>query len=168
MSHTRIRAAYDTWPMYAERLREVVAILTAEQLAICPSPGSWPIWATVGHTACQRVFWLCDFAGEPGADTTRFTNAANDCPGDDDLEHVLGSEELVEALDTSFRIVERCLDRWTVDALADVLRHPEWGETWTHTRGWVIQRVFSHDVYHCAELNDALSAAGLPQIDLWS
>jgi hypothetical protein len=31
----------------------------------------------------------------------------------------------------------------------------------------VIQRVFSHDVYHCAELNETLSAAGLPQIDLW-
>jgi hypothetical protein len=31
----------------------------------------------------------------------------------------------------------------------------------------VIQRVFSHDVYHCAELNDALGRHGLPQVDLW-
>ena len=36
-----------------------------------------------------------------------------------------------------------------------------------HTRGWVIQRVFSHDVYHTAELNEALGIAGLAQIDLW-
>ena len=37
-----------------------------------------------------------------------------------------------------------------------------------HTRGWVLQRVFAHDVYHCAELNEALGIAGLPQIDLWA
>jgi hypothetical protein len=32
----------------------------------------------------------------------------------------------------------------------------------------VLQRVFSHDVYHCGEINEALSAADVPQIDLWS
>ena len=83
-----IRAAFSTWPLYNERLRDVVAEMTEEQLAIQPPPERWPIWATVGHTACQRVFWLCDFLGEPGAATTPFTNASNDCPGDDDLEHV--------------------------------------------------------------------------------
>ena len=31
----------------------------------------------------------------------------------------------------------------------------------------MIQRVFSHDVWHCAELNETLSRAGLPLIDLW-
>jgi hypothetical protein len=31
----------------------------------------------------------------------------------------------------------------------------------------VIQRVNTHDVYHCAELNESLGAAGLPQINLW-
>jgi len=64
------------WPQYNRRLRDVVGAMTDEQLAIRPSPKRWPIWATVGHTACQRVFWLCDFAGEPGAETTPFTNAA--------------------------------------------------------------------------------------------
>ena len=72
-----------------------------------------------------------------------------------------------EALDSSFRIVEACLDRWTLDSLAEVIRREDYGEDWVHTRGWVIQRVFSHDVYHCAELNEALGIAGLAQIDLW-
>jgi hypothetical protein len=113
------------------------------------------------------VFWLCDFAGAPGAETTPFTDAAHDCPGDDDLEHVLGTGALVEALDSTFRIVESCLDGWTLDMLDEEIRRPEWDETWIHTRGSVIQRVFSHDVYHCAELNETLRIAGLPQIDLW-
>jgi len=113
------------------------------------------------------VFWLCDFAGEPGADTTRFTNAGYNCPGDDDLENVLNSGQLVEALDSTFRIVEGCLDRWTLDMLGEELRRPEWDGTWVHLRGSVIQRVFSHDVYHSAELSGTLGVAGLPQIDLW-
>jgi hypothetical protein len=167
MSNATIRPAYSKWPEYNRRLREVVAGLTDEQLAMQPSPERWPLWATIGHAACQRVFWLCDFAGEPGVETTPFTNAAFNCPGDDDLENVLGPGALVEALDSTFRIVERCLDRWTVDMLEEEIRHPEWGEGWIHTRGAVIQRVFSHDVYHSAELNETLGNAGLPQIDLF-
>ena len=167
MTNPIIRPAYSKWPWYNRQLRDVVAGLTDEQLALRPAPDRWPIWATIGHAACQRVFWLCDFAGEPGAATTRFTNAGYDCPGDDDLEHVLSATELAEALDSTFRIVEACLDTWTLDMLAETIRRPEWDESWVHTRGSVIQRVFSHDVYHVAELNDVLGPAGLPQVDLW-
>ena len=167
MSDASIRPAYSRWPDYNRALWDVVAGLTDEQLAMIPSPDRWPMWATLGHLACQRVFWLCDFAGELGADTTRFTNAAFDCPGDDDLEHVLSAKQLVESLDSTFRIVEGCLDRWTLDMLDDEIRHDDWGEEWVHTRGSVIQRVFTHDVWHSAELNETLGVAGLPQIDLW-
>jgi DinB superfamily len=162
-----IRPAYISWPQYNQRLRDVVAGLTDEQLALRPTPDRWPIWATIGHTACQRVFWLCDFAGEPGADATRFTDAGHDCPGDDDLENVLDAGQLVEALDSTFRIVEACLDRWTLEMLEDEIRRPDYGPDWVHLRGSVLQRVFSHDVWHCAELNETLSRAGLPLIDLW-
>ena len=95
MTDLTIRPAYRTWPKYNHRVRDVLAAMTDEQLALRPSPDRWPIWATAGHTACQRVFWLCDFAGEPGAETTPFTNAAFDCPGDDDLDHPLDAKALV-------------------------------------------------------------------------
>jgi hypothetical protein len=167
MSKATIRPAYSSWPGYNQRLRDAVAVLTDEQLALQPSPERWPIWATVGHLACQRVFWLCDFVGEPGADSTRFTNASYNCPGDDDLENVLSAEQLVEALDSTFRIVEGCLDRWTLDMLDEEIRRPDFGADWVHLRGAVLQRVFAHDLWHSAELNEALANAGLPQIDLW-
>ena len=167
MSEPTIRPAYSKWPDYNRRLRDVVAGLTEQQLARCPSPPRWPLWATVGHLACQRVFWLCDFAGEPGADSTPFTNAGYDCPGDDDLERVLSAAQLAAALDSTFWIVEAALDRWTLEMLGEEIRRPEWDGTWVHTRGSVIQRVFSHDVYHVAELNETLGAAGVPLVDLW-
>jgi hypothetical protein len=167
MQSLTIRPAYSKWPDYNRALRDVVASMTEEQLAIQPSPERWPLWATVGHLACQRVFWLCDFAGEPGAETTPFTGAGHDCPGDDDLEHVLNADALVEALDSTFRIVERCLDRWTLDMLDEEIRRPDYGPDWMHTRGSVIQRVFAHDVYHSAELNETFGRTRVRLIDFW-
>jgi hypothetical protein len=38
MTDATIRPAYSTWPKYNQRLREVVAALTDEQLAMRPSP----------------------------------------------------------------------------------------------------------------------------------
>lgn len=56
MDATPIRPAYSSWPAYNQRLRDAVAGLTAGQLAIAPSPDRWPLWATLGQVACQRVF----------------------------------------------------------------------------------------------------------------
>ena len=167
MASMAIRAAFPTWPEFNEKLRAAVAGLTEEQLALRPSPDRWPLWATIGHLACQRVFGLCVWAGAPGAETTRFTNSAYDCPGDDDLEHVLSGAQLVEAIDATFAIVEACLDGWTLDMLAEEVSHPDWGPEWTHPRAWALERSFAHDVWHIAEVSDALGRAGLPPIDLW-
>jgi DinB superfamily len=162
-----ILPAYSTWPLYNRRLRDIVAAMTDQQLAIQPSPDRWPLWATIGHTACQRVSWLCGFAGQPGGETTPFPDALHYCPGDEDLEHVLSATALAEALDSTFRIVDECLETWTLDMLDDVIRRRLDTEEWVYTRGAVIQRVFAHDIYHCAELNESLGIAGLPMIKLW-
>jgi uncharacterized damage-inducible protein DinB len=162
-----IRPAYSTWPDLNRALRDVVAGLTPAQLALQPSPQRWPLWATVGHLACQRVFWLCDAVGEPGAAATPFPNAGYDCPGDDDLENVLGPEQLAEALDSTFRIVEQRLDGWTLEMLGELVVHPEWEPGWAYTRGAILQRVYAHDVYHTAEANEILSRAGLPLVGIW-
>ena len=168
MSDQSVRAAYPSWPLYNRRLRDAVAALTAEQLAFQPSPDRWPVWASVGHLACQRVFWLCDFAGAPGAATSPFPDAGSNCPGDDDLEHVLSAADLADALDATFGIVEWCLDHWTVEDLAADIAHPEWGDDRVHTRGFCLERVFAHDMTHLAELNELFGLAGLPLVDPWS
>ena len=58
-----IRRFYDRWPQYNHRLTEIIGAMTDEQLAIRPAPDLWPIWATVGHTAGVRVYWLCVVLG---------------------------------------------------------------------------------------------------------
>ena len=166
MDTATIRSAYDMWPQYNRRLREVIAPMSSEHLAIRPAPDGWPIWATVGHTASARVYWLCHVVGEPGAETTPFVDPSV-LGWEDDLERPRGGDELAEALDSTFAIVERCLDRWTDDMLADPIRRDLAGSAQVHTRGSIVQRLFSHDAYHCGELSQTLGIHRLPQIDLW-
>lgn len=170
MRSSALGEAFVGWAAANRGLRVAVAGLTPEQLALRPNgdPERWPLWATVGHLACSRVFWLCDVAGEPGAAATPFPDASWDCPGDDDLEHVLDAPRLLEALDATFAIVERILASWTPAMLAEEVRHPAWPATDpSHTRGWVLSRVFAHDVWHAAEVSEALTAAGIGPIDPW-
>jgi hypothetical protein len=163
-----IEAGYPGWVALQRALREAVAGLTPEQLALRPNddPERWPVWAIVGHLACARVFWLCDFAGEPGARTTPFTNAAWECP-EEDVAHPLDAPALVAALDATWAIVERSLATWSPAMLEEVISRPEWPDRRTHPRGWVLSRVATHDAWHASEVNETLTALGLPAIDPW-
>ncbi|MEO8511221.1 MAG: DinB family protein [Chloroflexota bacterium] len=166
MRSTAIRYAFNMWPQYNRRLRQVIGAMSPEQLAIRPSPDLWPIWATVGHPAGMRVYWLCAVVGEPGAETTPFADVL-DGGWEDDLDRPRSADALVEALDSAFAIMDRCLDRWTPEMLGDDIRREHAGSVQVHTRSSIVQRLFSHEAYHCGELSQLLGIHGLPQIDLW-
>jgi hypothetical protein len=51
--------------------------------------------------------------------------------------------------------------------LGDRIERDYFGQRQLHTRGSILQRLFSHDAYHCGELSQTLGIHGLPQIDLW-
>jgi hypothetical protein len=166
MSTSTVRLFYEMWPQYNRRLREVIGTMTPDQLAVRPSPDGWPIWATVGHDAGARVYWLCDVVGEPGAESTPF-GANAEVGWEDALDHPRSAEELVEAIDTTFRLIEGCLDRWTPEMLGDRITREYAGMVQVHTRSSILQRLLTHDAYHCGELSQTLGINGLPQIDLW-
>jgi len=161
-----IRLFYDRWPQYNRRLTEIIGAMTDEQLAIRPAPERWPIWATVGHTAGARVYWLCAILGEPGADTTPF-DPTIDVGWEDDLDHPRGAEELVMALDTTWAIIDRLLDRWTPALLGEEVERVHGDQRQIHSRASILQRLLTHEAYHCGELSQTLGIQGLPQIDLW-
>jgi uncharacterized damage-inducible protein DinB len=161
-----IRLFYDRWPQYNRRLTEIVGAMTDEQLAIRPAPERWPIWATVGHTAGVRVYWLCAVLGEPGAEATPF-DPATELGWEDDLDHPRSAAELVLALDTTWSIIDRVLDRWTPEMLGEELERFYADQRQLHSRASILQRLLTHEAYHCGELSQTLGILGLPQIDLW-
>jgi uncharacterized damage-inducible protein DinB len=162
-----IRRFYDGWATYNECIVEVVRELSDVQLQIRLTPSLWPIWATIGHTAGARVYWLCGVLGEPGVETTPFRDPLSGVGWEDDLDTPRRADELVRALDTTWAIVDGCLDRWTSAMLEDTfVRRSERGME-VHTRQSVLMRLISHDAYHSGELSQTLGIHGLPQIDLW-
>jgi uncharacterized damage-inducible protein DinB len=162
-----IRTFYDHWPQYDRRLREVIGAMTDEQLAISPAPERWPIWATVGHTAGTRVYWLCSILGEPGRETTPWPDPAVEDGWEDDLGHPRTAAELVTALESTWAIIDRLLDRWTPEMLDEEIERFYGEQRQVHTRSSILQRMMTHEAYHCGELSQTLGIAGLPQIDLW-
>jgi uncharacterized damage-inducible protein DinB len=162
-----IRQFYDRWPQYNRRLTEIVGAMTDDQLAIRPAPGGSPIWATVGHTAGGRVYWLCGVLGEPGAETTPFTDPMSGVGWEDDLDHPRTAAELVQALDTTWAIIDGCLDRWTPAMIEETVERFYGEQRQVHSRASILQRLLTHEAYHCGELSQTLGIAGLPQIDLW-
>lgn len=164
-SITSIRFFFDGWDIYNHQIVSVVGAMTNEQLQLRPAPERWPIWATVGHMAGARVYWLCGVLGEPGAETTPFIDPVNGIGWEDDLDTPRNTNELTHALASSWKIIDTCLERWTPSMLEETFGRPGSGQV--HTRQSVLMRLLSHDAYHCGELSQTLGIEGLPQIDLW-
>jgi len=162
-----IRFIHDRWPQYNRRLTEIVGAMADEQLAIRSAPERDPIWATVGHTAGARVYWLCGVLGEPDAESTPWPDPLNDAGWEDDLDHPRSAAELVGALDTTWAIIDRCLDQWTPAMLEETFERSYGDQRQVHSRSSILQRLLTHEAYHCGELSQTLGIVGLPQIDLW-
>ena len=162
-----IRRFYDRWPQYNRRLNDVVAAMTDDQLAIRPEAARWPVWATVAHTAAARAYWLCGVLDEPGSDRTPFTDPLSGDGWEDHLDQPRTAKELVWALESTWSVIDPVLDRWSPEMLDEEIERRYGDEVQTHTRGSILQRLLTHDAYHCGELSQTLGIAGLPQIDLW-
>ena len=164
---TTVRAAYSMWPQYNRRIRDLIADMTDDQLAIRPAPDLLPIWAEASHTAAMRVYWLCAVAGEPGIEATPFWNGSEAIDWADDLDRPRSALEIASAWDSTFAIVDRCLDRWTIDMLPDEIERHYGGAVQVHTRSSILQRLLTHEAWHAGALSQTLGIHGLLQPDLW-
>lgn len=162
-----VAEAFPDWTQHASRIRDAVAGLTADLLALQAGPDHAPIWALAAHVASTRVYWLCGVFREPGAEGTPFPDPLNGEGWEDDLSRPRSAEELAWALDSSFEVVRGVLDRWTMDDLG-LTAGRRWGDTvQVHTRGSVLNRLFSHDAFHAGEISQLLGLHGIGSIDLW-
>ncbi|MBA2337560.1 MAG: damage-inducible protein DinB, partial [Acidimicrobiia bacterium] len=87
---------------------------------------------------------------------------------EDAEDHPRDAGELVTALETTWAILDGCLDRWTPAMLGESFAREYAGTEQIHTRQSVLMRILTHDAYHCGELSQTLDMHHLPQIDLWA
>jgi uncharacterized damage-inducible protein DinB len=158
---------YADWAGYNRRITDAIRPMSAEDLALTvPDTSHWPIWAVVGHMAGVRPYWLCAIAGEPGQESTPFTDPSG-LGWEDDLDHPRSAQELVAALDSTWAIVAATLERWTPAMLGEpIIREGQSGRQ-SHTRQSILLRCITHDAYHAGEISLALSTNGREPIDLW-
>jgi uncharacterized damage-inducible protein DinB len=158
---------YEGWRFTHERLVERIGELSPQELALKPAPDLWPIWAITAHDAGARMYWLCHIFKEPGAERTPFTDPTGE-GWEDDLTHPRQASELISVLESSWSIVEACLDRWTPEILHDEVRREREGKIQIHTRQSVLMRLLTHDAYHCGEIAQTLGMNGLKEVDIWT
>lgn len=167
MQSDTIAPFYAGWHLFNDDLIKTLGPLSAEQLALPIGSPTWPIWASVSHLAGTRIFWLCHVFKEPGAETTPF----NDPSGfgwEDDMTHPRSADELVGALTSTWKIVERCLTTWTPESLGQEALRTRGTEVRSHTRQSVLIRMITHDAFHTGEISLALGSNGLPALEPWT
>jgi uncharacterized damage-inducible protein DinB len=159
---------YADWPAYNRRVIEHLRSLSAEDLALRSTGGHdyWPIWAIAAHPVATRVFWLCAVFGEPGAETTPFTDPSG-YGWEDDLDHVRSAEEVAGAWESTWSIVQGCLDRWTPEMLGETFRRQGRTGVQVHTRQSILLRLITHEAYHSGEIALIEGLHGRPQLDPW-
>src|SRR5256885_6763133 len=99
-----VAAIYEGWPKVQNHLVARLPNLTSEHLALKASPSGWPLWALISHLAESRVYWLCHVLKEPGVDKTPFADPSGD-GWEDDLDHPRSAEELLSAVESTWKIV---------------------------------------------------------------
>jgi len=164
MQTTSVAPFFEGWHLVNESLIGALAPLSREQLALPVGSPTWPVWASASHLAGTRVYWLCHVFKEPGAETTPF----NDPTGmgwEDDLGHPRSADELVGALTSTWKLVERCLATWTVDSLDREVSRA--GSVRLYSRQSVLMRMITHDAFHSGEISLVLGSNGLGAIDPW-
>jgi len=156
---------YEGWQKVQTHLTHAVPKLGPDELQLT-TPAGWPIWAIVGHVAGARVYWLCRVFKEPGAETTPWGDPLAD-GWEDRLDLPRRSDELMFALESSWGVVESCLQRWTPEMLDQTFTREIGGKTQVHTRHSVLTRIVMHDSFHCGEISMLLGVRALPSLDPW-
>ena len=158
---------YADWAGYNRRFINTVREMGASDLALhMPGSEDWPVWATIGHMAGMRVYWLCFIAGEPGADGTPFRDPAG-TGWEDDLDRRRGVGELVGALETTWQVIDATLERWTPQVLTETVERDGGLGRQRHSRQSILMRLLYHEAYHAGEINVVLKANGREQFDPW-
>ena len=119
-----------------------------------------------GAAAAVRVYWLCGVFGEAGAEATPFPDPLGE-GWEDRLDVPRSPQDLLFAVESSWTIVESCLERWTPEMLGETFSRERDGEVQLHSRHSVLTRLVMHDAFHSGETSIILGMHGLPSMDPW-
>ena len=155
---------YQSWKNYQDELKQAIAPLTPEHLALRAAPGLRSVGEIVAHVISSRVHWFGDFMGEmssmPGVESLLARNwQMRDAP-----PRTAG--ELVEGLDTSWRFMADLLNKWDSADMQHTFPFEVDGDHYDNSRSWVTWHILEHDLHHGGEISIMLGMHGLQTPDV--
>ena len=151
---------YENWRVYHEKLRDSIAPLAHEHLALQPAPHLWPLGQIVQHIISTRAGWFSGTLQDEDDAMHEFISwGQRDSPP-------RSAVELAHGLDETWAFIEVRLQRWTADDCAKTFPD-EWdGQVYHVSRSWVIYHVMEHDLHHGGEISLILGMNDLQTLDL--
>ena len=153
---------YRSWHEYQETLKQAIAPLTAEQLALRAAPGLRSVGEIVAHVISSRVHWFGDFLGEMSSMQGVESLLARDMWDAPPRT----AHELVEGLDTSWRFMAELLNKWNSADMQHTFPFEVDGYHYDNSRSWVTWHILEHDLHHGGEISLMLGMYGLKAPDV--
>ena len=154
---------YTSWKEYQDHIKESLAPLTAEQLALRAAPGLRSIGENALHIVGCRMFWLTEFLGEEGgAELEAYARWNAAALGQAELIPAPTGAELARGLDHTWHLMADRLARWSPTDMCQTF--PDEDDTGTPvevSRAWVVWHVLEHDLHHGGELSLTLGMHGI-------
>lgn len=155
---------YKGWGGYQQLLSNAIAPLSDAQLELRPGGGLRSVRMIALHIVGARARWLHYVLHEGDDDLVALGNW--DRPG----EPARTAAEIVSGLESTWRVLQDGLQRWTPADLEEVLQETfdegEAGDPESYSRQWVIWHLIEHDLHHGGELSFLLGMHSVPAIDL--
>lgn len=156
---TSLAAFYKGWDNYQQLIVNAISSLTPEQLA-WSAPNERSVYTLVAHIIGARARWYHHLMKLGGQEL------ANLATWDRPDQPTRSAAELVQALETTWNVIQDSLNSWTPADLNYIYEDEYQGQIERLSRQWVIWHLIEHDVFHGGELSFALGMQGLQGLDL--
>ena len=146
---------YTSWNTYQDHIKQSLAQLTAEQLALRAAPGLRSVSENAAHIIGCRVGWFTHVLGEDGGEELKGVN------WDESGAPSRTAAELVQGLDRTWHLMADCLARWSPADMQQTFPDDWDGTVVQLSRAWVVWHVLEHDLHHGGEISITLGMHGL-------
>jgi uncharacterized damage-inducible protein DinB len=157
-----ITTFYTSWKAYQDHLKEALAPLTAEQLALRAAPGLRSIGESAIHIIGCRMFWFNEFLGEDGGENLNAYASWNEAAlSGSPITPAPTAADLAQGLDDTWQFMADCLARWNPAAMQQTFPDDWDGTRVELSRAWVVWHVLEHDLHHGGEVSLTFGMHGL-------
>jgi uncharacterized damage-inducible protein DinB len=150
---------YVGWEADQQRLVSLIGALTQEQLALRAAAHLRTVSALASHIVAARArmtHWILREGDEKLDALAHWDGADQPAP-----PIIRAAADLSDGLETTWRVINASLQRWTIADLADAVEWEYHGETSVFTRGQAIWNLVRHDYHHGGEIMLTLGVHGI-------